>query len=236
MESVKVSLDSPLTWSDGDLFEGDLLFLVVLPQSHQELGKNGKILARNPVLARSNPPVMVPMWHMLPIKNGYLPENSRVWKTDSLSPKGCKYFLYLFDKSGQKVENVFTLPTEPLAILQDYRVEIDPVEDISAEGVVSAPQSNLKLNNTNNILIDMQNTFIKVQNLNSGSLNVTYPTKPTGSILILDLIQDAPGDFVPTYDANFSDALTDINMTSGARTSQMFRSDGVYWLRIAYSA
>ena len=65
---------------------------------------------------------------------------------------------------------------------------------------------------------------------------VTYPAKPANMELILDLIQDAAGGRVPTYDGIFVDPLIDINLDPLARTSQRFRSDGVNWLRTAWSA
>jgi hypothetical protein len=240
MESVNVSFPNVLRWSDGDPFEGELVFLTVVPESSQLAGQNGKLLARNPVIARSNPPVLAPMWHTLPVKNGLLPSNSKVWKTSAYSPKGCKYFLYLFDKSGQKVENVITLPTNPVEILHDYIVEIDPITSVAVEGVVSAPEISQKLNNLLNNPNDpnnlMSGLYFLVKNLNAGSLSVTYPIKPAGSLLIMDLTQDPPGDFVPSYGSNFIDAIVDVNMTADARTSQMFRSDGINWIRINYGA
>ena len=232
MESVKVSLDTPLLWSDGDQFEGYLVFLVVVPQGQQELGKNNKLLTKNPVLARSNPPISAPLWHLLPIRNGGLAENARIWKTSAYAPKGCKYFLYLFDKTGAKVENVYTLPTEPLTILQDYRVEIDPIIDNSFEGVIADTEGASVPSVMLNLPIDMTNFFVLVKNLDGTNGLTEYPTRPINSILVVDHIQDATGDRTITWGTNFVDAMTDITMTANARTSQMFRSDGVNWLRI----
>lgn len=235
MQSVKVSLDTPLLWSDGDPFEGYLVFLVVTPQSQQATGQNNKLLTKNPVFARANPPIAAPLWHLLPIKNGSLGENSKVWKTSAYSPKGCKYFLYLFDKSGAKVENVYSLPTEPLLVEQDYRVEIDPIIDNAFEGQIAGPQTSKPASVMLSLPIDMSNLFIFTRVLDGTNGLIEYPTRPINSILVLDLTQDATGNRIPSYATNFVDALTDITMTAGSRTSQLFRSDGTNWLRITPS-
>jgi hypothetical protein len=233
MESVSVTLDTPLLWSDGDPFEGYLVFLVVVPQEQQLSGKNNKLLTKNPVLARSNPPVSAPLWHLLPIKNGALASNCRVWKTNAYSPKGCKYYLYLFDKTGAKIDNVYTLPTEPLAILQDYRVEIGPIIDNSVEGTLVGPENNAPASVMLNLPLDMTNTFFVVRTLDASNLSIEYSIRPINSLLVVDLTQDATGDRVPVFGSNFVDAMVDINMTPGARTAQIFYSDGSNWKRIA---
>lgn len=235
MESVKVSFDAPLLWSDGDTFEGYLMFLTVLPQAGQNLGKNNKLLSKNPVLARSNPPISAPLWHTLPIKGGNLLDSARVWKTSAYAPKGCKYFLYLFDKTGNKVDNVYSLPSEPLEIVQDYVVEIDPIVNGSTTGEVAEHERLSTPGVMFNLPVDMTNTFFLVRTLDGTNGTIEYAIKPINSLLIIDLTQDATGDRLVTYGSNFIDALEDITMTAGARSSQIFRSDGVNWLRVTPS-
>jgi hypothetical protein len=138
----------------------------------------------------------------------------------------------LFDKTGSKIENVYTLPADPLEITQDYRLEIDPVIDNSFTGEIAEPERQTVPGVILNLPIDMSNTFFLVKTLDGTNGLTEYVTRPINSLLFVDLTQDATGDRVPSYGSNFVDPIADIGMTPGARTSQIFRSDGVNWLRI----
>lgn len=231
-----VTESTSILWDDGTTFDGYLVFLCVVPATHQSTGPNGEVISQSPTVAKSNPQQFYPLFTILPIRNGTLGSSASLLRTDHLNPRGCKYKVYMFDASWTQKTGVTGLPASLFTITADtYSVTLGPVSTSASDGSVTVPQlmNNPYAIGSGSGTVSQSNVYVFNQTITAIASSVTYSVLSQNTILLMILTADGSGT-MPTFGAEFQDVdPSDFNPTSGKRSTFMFVSTGSVWQAIS---
>jgi len=117
-QTAKITTSTPVTWSDGSLFNGYILFGIALPTD-----VSGAQWAEVKLLGTRQ---RLPVWTVLPIVEGQLDQITTLFLTTQLDPPNTRYTAYWFDNtdkliypypSGTKAA-AFSIASNPYTITQ----------------------------------------------------------------------------------------------------------------------
>ena len=247
MNYSTITLSADIENADGTKFDGYLVFLAVPPAEKQVSAGFGKLQSKVLTLAKTNPPKLAPLWHILPVRDGKLDNSSRVWKTSAYAPKGTQYKLFLFDKGDNLIEGSTGLPGDPFSITTDtYQLTVSTIADTSTEGVVSDPElvwkKLLELNGKELYVTTGLGGYVKIFNdrVTVGQLDspvdytYDYVVQADGNILIVEFIVGGAGSTL-TFTSNFINPVDALPENVGDRLVEIFRSNGTAWVRASWS-
>jgi hypothetical protein len=101
---AKITTAATVKWSDTQLFDGFLLLGLATPTGHDKLSIDG---------------LRVPLWTRLPIVDGVVDEQSRVWFTNEIEPPGSRYSDFWYAANKQLIASggtVFSINADPYTI------------------------------------------------------------------------------------------------------------------------
>lgn len=120
-----------VTWQSGDLFNGWLLLIAVPPNYSGTQYPN--ISLRNSI-----PKIQVPQRIKIPITEGVIDINSKVWMTSSFVPTNVLYSAWFYDDTSTLIAvgaALFTVTTDP------YTIAVPTLTDPTASVVSPTPGS-----------------------------------------------------------------------------------------------
>lgn len=228
----RVVSTASILWDDDSTFDGYLVFLCVVPISHQSTGPNGEVISQSPTIAKSKPQQHYPLFTIVPIRNGEIDTGGLIMRTDGLNPRGCKYKLYLFDASWTQKTSVTGIPTSLFTVTDDtYSLTVGAVGSGASDGAVTLPQL---MNNPYTVgsgsgSSNLASLYVFNQTITTAADDVTYTVLDANTVLLMVLTADGSGT-LPVFGAEFQDVdASDFNPTSGKRSTFIFVSTGTVW-------
>lgn len=223
---------STISWSDGTTFDGFIVFLTVVPSTFQQSGVNGEVISAIPTFAKSSPLQDAPLWTIIPIRNGEIDGNFKVWKTTNYNPRGCKYTVYLFDASWTQITGVSGFPSGLFTLTNDtYTFTLGAITVPSSDGSATTPQTGDDTLAIGSGSIATPGVFFVSRQTLTSSSTINYAVQNTNSVLFLFLTEDGTGGWIPTFGSEFVGVdASDMNTGAGKTTCFIFVSDGTYWI------
>lgn len=127
--TAKIQSASPITWSDGSLFSGYILFGLALPTDVQ-----GAQWAELRLYGTSQ---RLPVWTVFPIVEGQIDTNTTLFYTTQLDPPNTRYAAYWYDNTWKLIYPIgappvsFSITTNPCLITQPYlQAPAVPTDDL----------------------------------------------------------------------------------------------------------
>lgn len=105
-----VTLTGTITWSDGTLFDGYVLLGLGLPSNATDVWPS---LA---VGAGKYPMLRLPIWTVVPIRQGVFDPNTKVFVNTSIDPPNSKYGAYWFDNNKRRIYPAAGVTAAPFTI------------------------------------------------------------------------------------------------------------------------
>ncbi len=115
---AKVTSVSPITWADGSLFSGYLLFGLALPTDSL-----GAVWGQVNLYGTSQ---RLPIFTIIPIVEGQIDQNTSIFLTSQIDPPNTRYVLYWYDNTWKLVypfpsgtlPTAFAVTTQPYVVTQ----------------------------------------------------------------------------------------------------------------------
>lgn len=230
-QTATLTSTATIAWSDGATFDGYLVFLIVVPPTYQMTGPNGEVISKSPTLAKASPQQFCPLWEVIPIRNGVLPSNCKILRTDALNPRGCQYRVFLFDSSWTQLTGVSGISTSTFAVTGDLALTIGAVPAGASVGAITQFQlvNNPYTVGSGSGSVYPSQIYTFTQTVTAAAPNVGYSVLPANTVLLMVLTADGSGT-MPVFGAEFQDVnASDFNSSSGARSTFIFYSTGTLW-------
>jgi hypothetical protein len=161
-----------ITWVGGDLFNGLVLLIAAMPST------GGAVWTRA-ALRDTRPKLRVPLRVVVPIREGVLDSNTRVWKTTSLVPPNIKYSAWFYDETNRLISigaTLFSITTDPYVMtIPTLTAPTAAVVSTNPEDVVSTDITTIRYNVP---------TRENVAGTKDG-VNATFTISSTGSLFFL---------------------------------------------------
>lgn len=229
--SAKI-ITNTISWSDGNTFDGYIVFLTVTPATAQQSGINGEIISELPVFAKSTPTIKAPLVQIIPVRNGVVDSAYKVWRTDAYNPRGCKYKAYLFDASWTQLTGVTGFPTSLFTVTDDYTFSLGAISTSATDGAAILPSSvgRWAVVTGSGTYVSPCPLYVSRQTISVASPNVSYPIQTSGAVLFLRVTEDGTNPVAPVFGAEFSGVdASDVNQSASKTTSMIFVSNGTLW-------
>lgn len=232
-----VTLSSDMEWDDGVKFTGYLVFQVVMPAQAQLTGTNGNIISGSPTLADSQPSVFVPLWHVIPVVNGQLSSNARIWKNSAYNPRGTKYKLFAFDAYMTQL-TVTGISAGLFAVTSDtYTLTLSPVSTVYTDGTASSIQVGVQSYSVYSGGISGTASVTRRTVTLAANTTISQTVEAAGNLLSVVVDQNATGGWTLGWSSDFSIPATfPFDNSPNARSTYLFVSDGTYWVFMAGNA
>ncbi len=127
-QTAQVVMSQPVRWISGALFNGYVVFIMAMPTY------SGTAITKVS-LKDSEPKLRVPVTTRIPIREGVLDAQTKIWRTDSLVPTNIAYDAKWYDDTGTLISNTSSfngvVTTDPW-VLSDLIVPVltDPVAGV----------------------------------------------------------------------------------------------------------
>lgn len=94
--TATITTSSPIAWSDSTLFDGFLLVGIALPTLNA-------VQYSTVALDAASPPVRLPQWFYLSIKQGVIDPYTKLYFSADIDPPNTKYAAYFYDVTRTRI-------------------------------------------------------------------------------------------------------------------------------------
>lgn len=191
--SAKITTTVPVTWSDGSLFSGYILFGIALPTD--SLGAQWAELRLWGTSQR------LPLWVTVPVVEGQVDTNTTLFYTNQMDPPNTRYSIYWFDMTWKRIYPIGSLPAL-ISVTANPYVVTQPT--LAAPGVPGAgltpdPQTPFSTNTSGTGTYLIENEYILTGTADGVNATFTLPVTPViTAFLFIDGQKQDPANYLRT--------------------------------------